>query len=271
MATNIRMPAVAGQFYPGSAETLLRAIRSYTNVNGEKLNALGCVSPHAGYMYSGQVAGAVYGRLELPSRYIILCPNHTGYGNLLAVMSEGSWMTPLGEVSLDKQLAQSLKREMPELTEDIESQRREHAIEVQLPFLQALVPEFQFVPITVGTSRFETLTELGEAMGRVIAAQNEHVMIIASSDMNHYETDSTTRVKDRKAIERVLALDPAGLYDVILNERVTMCGYGPTIAMLTATKALGARTAELIKYATSGDVSGDRDAVVGYAGMAVLP
>jgi AmmeMemoRadiSam system protein B len=271
MGTYVRMPAVAGQFYPGSAETLLRAIRSYTNVTGPKLNGLGCVVPHAGYMYSGQVAGAVYGRLDLPSRYIILCPNHTGHGQPLAIMSEGSWLTPLGEVPVDQSLAKQLKGDMPELTDDIDSQRHEHASEVQLPFLQVLKEGFSFVPITVGTSRFDALVALGKTMARVIAAQNDRVMLIASSDMNHYEKDSTTRVKDRKAIDRVLALDPAGLYDVVLNEHVTMCGFGPAIAMLTAAKALGAKSAELIKYATSGDISGDRDAVVGYAGIAVLP
>jgi MEMO1 family protein len=271
MGTYVRMPAVAGQFYPGSAETLLRAIRSYTNVSGDKLNAIGCLAPHAGYMYSGQVAGAVYGRLQLPSKFIILCPNHTGYGAALAIMSDGAWMTPLGEVPIEDKLGQALKSEMPLLTEDLESQRHEHALEVQLPFLQALVGEFQFVPITVGTSRFDLLLQLGHAIARVVAAQQERVMIIASSDMNHYETDSTTRVKDRKAIDRVLALDTEGLYQVVTNERITMCGYGPTIAMLTAAKDLGASRAELIKYATSADVSGDRDAVVGYAGMAVLP
>lgn len=271
MGTYIRMPAVAGQFYPGSAETLLRAIRSYTTVNGAKLNAVGCVVPHAGYMYSGQVAGAVYGRLELPSRYIILCPNHTGHGAALAVMSEGAWMTPLGEVPIDESLGEALKREMPVLTEDLESQRHEHSLEVQIPFLQVLAADFWFVPITVGTSRFESLVQLGHAIARVIAAQKERVLIIVSSDMNHYESDSATRVKDRKAIDRVLALDPAGLYDVVLNERITMCGYGPAVAMLTAVNDLGAKNAELIKYATSGDVSGDRDAVVGYAGIAVLP
>ncbi len=271
MATFVRMPAVAGQFYPGSAETLLRAIRSYTNVQGEKLNALGCVVPHAGYMYSGHVAGAVFGRLNLPSRFIILCPNHTGYGAPLATMSEGAWITPLGEVTIDDALAGALKKEMPLLEDDIDSQRHEHALEVQIPFLQALLPKFTFLPITVGTSRFDTLTKLGEAMARVIHGKSEPVMIIASSDMNHYESDSATRVKDRKAIDRVLALDPAGLHDAVTREHITMCGYGPTVAMLTATKALGAKSAQLIRYATSGDVSGDRDAVVGYAGMAVLP
>ena len=271
MATYVRMPAVAGQFYPSNADTLLRAIRAYTKTNGKKLNAIGCVAPHAGYMYSGHVAGAVYARIELPTKFIIMCPNHTGYGAPLAIMPQGSWMTPLGEVPVDEVLANALMSEMPALTDDVDSQRHEHALEVQIPFLQALGGDFSFVPITVGTSRFELLSELGEAIGRVLSRRKEKVLMVASSDMNHYESDSTTRVKDRKAIDRVLSLDTIGLYEVVTRDNVTMCGFGPTIAMITAAKALGATKAELIKYATSGDVSGDRDAVVGYAGMAVLP
>jgi AmmeMemoRadiSam system protein B len=270
METFVRMPAVAGQFYPAHAETLRRTIQSYTKVQGDRISAIGCVVPHAGYMYSGHVAGAVYGRLNLPDRYIILCPNHTGYGAPLAIMSEGSWMTPLGEVPIDSDLAQRVKAAMPALDEDLESQRHEHALEVQLPFLQVLIDNFAFVPITVGTSRLEHLIQLGFAMARAIQSRGDHVMIIASSDMNHYEADSTTRVKDRKAIDKVLALDEAGLFDVVVKEHVTMCGFGPAIAMLTAAKSLGAKSAELIRYATSGDVSGDRDAVVGYAGMAII-
>ncbi len=269
METIVRMPAVAGQFYPANAETLLRALHTYTNVSGDKFSALGAVVPHAGYMYSGHVAGAVYGRLQLPDRYIILCPNHTGRGEPLAIMSEGTWMTPLGEVGIDSDLARRIQSGMPNLRDDIEAQRHEHALEVQLPFLQSLVQKFEFVPITVGTSRYEHLVALGDAMARAIESRGDNVMIIASSDMNHYETDSTTRVKDRKAIDKVLALDEAGLYEVVLKERVTMCGFGPTIAMLTAAKTMGAKSAELIRYATSGDVSGDRDAVVGYAGIVV--
>jgi MEMO1 family protein len=269
METFVRMPAVAGQFYPANADTLRRAIQSYTKMNGEKLDAIGCVVPHAGYMYSGHVAGAVYARLNLPDRYIILCPNHTGHGAPLAIMREGSWMTPLGEVPIDSDLAGRLQNEMPDLTDDIEAQRHEHALEVQLPFLQSMVGNFAFVPVTVGTSRLEHLIKLGIAMSKAIESRGDNVMIIASSDMNHYEADSTTRVKDRKAIDRVLALDECGLFEVVTRERVTMCGFGPTIAMLTASKSLGARKAELIRYATSGDISGDRDAVVGYAGIAV--
>jgi len=269
MSTFIRPPAVAGQFYPGKPETLLRDIHGYTSVAGERIRALGCVVPHAGYMYSGHVAGAVYGRLELPARFIILCPNHTGYGEPLSIIRAGRYQTPLGEAAIDSELAEALMTTDPLLSEDYDAQRHEHALEVQLPFLQSLLPSFTFVPITVGVSRYEYLEQLGDAVAQVIAAQPERVMIIASSDMNHYETDSTTRVKDRLAIDRILALEAKGLYEVVINQQISMCGFGPATAMLTAANRLGAKSAELIKYATSGDISGDRQTVVGYAGIAV--
>jgi AmmeMemoRadiSam system protein B len=265
----VRPPAVAGRFYPNRPETLLQEIRSYANSAGEKLRALGCVVPHAGYMYSGHIAGAVYARLELPRTFIIMCPNHTGIGQPLAIMSGGRWVTPLGEVRVDSILAGALKDEFPQLSEDMMAHRAEHAIEVQLPFLQVQVGEFAFVPIAIGVGRFEVLEELGEAMASVITAEKDRPLIVASSDMNHYESDALTRVKDHKAIDRILALDPRGLYDVVRREDISMCGYGPTVAMLTAAKRLGARAAQVIKYGTSGDISGDRDLVVGYAGIAI--
>ncbi|HMK29560.1 MAG TPA: AmmeMemoRadiSam system protein B [Terriglobales bacterium] len=269
MSTFIRPPAVAGQFYPGKRETLLRDLSSYTRVEGEKIRAIGCVVPHAGYMYSGHVAGAVYGRLELPARFIILCPNHTGYGEPLAIVPEGCYQTPLGEVPIDSELARELMSRDPLLSEDYDAQRHEHALEVQLPFLQSLLSSFTFAPITVAVTRWEYLEQLGVAMAEAVAARKDRVMIIASSDMNHYETDSSTRVKDRLAIDRVLALDARGLYEEVINHQISMCGFGPATAMLTAAKRLGAKKAELVKYATSGDISGDRKRVVGYAGIAV--
>jgi len=184
-------------------------------------------------------------------------------------MSDGAWETPLGAVPIDSELAATLKDSFPLLTEDAEAHRSEHAAEVQLPFLQARQPDLTFVPIALGTGHFESLEALGNAIAEVVAAQNEAVMIIASSDMNHYETDHVTRFKDRMAIDRVLALDPRGLYETVVRENISMCGVGPTVAMLTAARKLGATSAELIRYATSGDISGDRNMVVGYAGIAV--
>lgn len=276
MATALRQPAVAGRFYPANAQRLRAEIETYTTARANastesepKIHALGCIVPHAGYVYSGHVAGAVYRRLELPQRLVILCPNHTGMGEPLAIMSEGAWHTPLGDAVIDKGLADELKARMPLLAEDQEAHRYEHALEVQLPFLQVLAPGFQFVPITVGTSNFEVLSALGVVIGSIATEAAEPVLVIASSDMNHYESDAVTRVKDRRAIDQVLALDPRGLYETVRQANISMCGYGSAVVMLTASKKLGANHAELIRYATSGDASGDRDMVVGYAGIVV--
>jgi MEMO1 family protein len=276
MASAVRQPAVAGRFYPANAQHLRAEVEKFTTVPAAesakpetKIRAFGCVVPHAGYMYSGHVAGAVFRRLELPRCFVILCPNHTGMGEPLAIMSEGAWHTPLGDVSIDEQLAEQLKARLPLLSEDPAAHRYEHALEVQLPFLQVLAPGFEFVPITVGTSNFEVLSALGTVISNVVAEAGSPVLVIASSDMNHYESDSVTRTKDRRAIDRLLALDPRGLYDIVHKADISMCGYGPAVVMLTAARKLGATRAELIRYATSGDVSGDRDMVVGYAGVAV--
>jgi len=279
----VRTPAVAGRFYPGRAEELLREVRAFTSVGKipietGRIAAIGCVAPHAGYIYSGGVAGAVYSRLKIPERCVILCPNHTGKGRPLAIMANTAWQTPLGEVAADANMSARLLRRFPALQEDSAAHRAEHAIEVQLPFLQTQQPELNIVPIAIGTGNFDVLRGLGEALADVIADRHEgnqkeerpeKTLIIASSDMNHYESDMITRVKDHKAIERVLALDARGLWKVVMNEDISMCGFGPTVVMLTAAKLLGAASATLVKYATSGDVSGDYESVVGYAGIIV--
>lgn len=269
-ATTIRHPAVAGQFYPRNPQRLAADIESYSSADAGPVPAIGCIVPHAGYMYSGHVAGAVYSHLAVPSRCIILCPNHTGLGTPLSIMSEGQWETPLGNIPIDTRLATQLKSNFSFLAEDMQAHRSEHAIEVQLPFLQTRAKQFSFVPIAVGTGRFEALEMLGNAIAEAIATQQERILVIASSDMNHYEPDGITRQKDSLAIERVLALDPRGLHEVVNRQKISMCGYGPAVAMLTAARRLGANAADLIKYATSGDISGERDMVVGYAGIAVL-
>jgi len=269
MNAAVRRPAVAGRFYPGEPDALLRDVRAYLMQAPERVAALGCVAPHAGYVYSGHVAGAVYGRLELPRQFIILCPNHTGMGEPLAIMSQGAWLTPLGEAPIAAALAAELKREFKPLKEDAYAHLAEHALEVQLPFLQAQKKEFAFVPICVGVGTYDLLKQLGEAIARVVARQNEPVLIVASSDMNHYESDAITRIKDRKAIDQMLARSPAGLHETVRRERISMCGSGPAVAMLTATGQLGAADAALVKYATSADISGDRETVVGYAGLVV--
>ena len=273
MATvTLRHPAVAGRFYPRNPQDLRAEVQAYLSQAESQqapVEAIGCIAPHAGYMYSGHVAGAVFSRVQVPRRCIVLCPNHTGMGRALAMMSEGAWETPLGEVPIDNELAAGLKHHFPALHEDSAAHRAEHAAEVELPFLQLRQPELRFVPIALGTGQFEPLEHLGQALADVIASMNEPVLIVASSDMNHYESDAVTRVKDHRAIERILTLDPRGLFDVVTGQNISMCGFGPAVAMLTAARQLGAKSAELVKYATSGDVSGDRDMVVGYAGVVV--
>ena len=273
-ATTLRHPAVAGRFYPRDPQDLRAEARSYLSPAKSQhqapVKAIGCIAPHAGYMYSGHVAGAVFARIEVPPRCIVMCPNHTGMGHALAMMAEGTWETPLGEVPIDTELAAALLGQLPSLHDDPAAHRGEHAAEVELPFLQLRQPELRFLPIALGTARFEPLEQLGHALADVIAAQKEPVLIVASSDMNHYESDAVTRVKDHRAIERILTLDPRGLYDVVTQQDISMCGFGPAVAMLTAARQLGAKSAELVKYATSGDVSGDREMVVGYAGVVVV-
>jgi AmmeMemoRadiSam system protein B len=263
----VREPAVAGRFYPADPVVLRGDLKSYLSPAQELISAIACMVPHAGYMYSGAVAGAVFSGIAVPARCIILCPNHTGRGHPLSLMSEGAWRTPLGGVNINQELAEKLLQAYPALTDDAEAHRFEHAIEVELPFLQLVRPEITFVPIAVGTSRLILLQQIGEAIAQIVQNFGQEVLIIASSDMNHYEDNATTRVKDRKAIDKILALDPAGLHETVINESISMCGFGPAVAMLTAAKRLGAQNAELVQYATSGDVSGDHETVVGYAGI----
>jgi AmmeMemoRadiSam system protein B len=270
-ASPVRHPAVAGRFYPRDKNLLRQEVCSYLSQSSHEVpvRALGCMVPHAGYMYSGHVAGAVFAALEIPQLCLVLCPNHTGVGRALAIISEGAWETPLGSIPIDRAFADALKRNCPLLLEDSTAHRSEHAAEVELPFLQLRQPQLRFVPIALGTGQFDVLAELGDAIADVITAYNNPVLIVASSDMNHYESDAITRVKDHCAIEPILRLDARALYDTVTRQHISMCGFGPAVAMLTATTKLGATSAELVKYATSGDVSGDHDTVVGYAGIVV--
>jgi MEMO1 family protein len=270
-AIPIRHPAVAGRFYPRDERSLRQELHTYLSQTPAQapVRALGCIAPHAGYIYSGHVAGAVFSALEIPQLCLVLCPNHTGVGQPLAIVSEGAWETPLGDVAIDSKFAAALKQRCALLNEDSSAHRNEHAAEVELPFLQVRQPHLKFVPIALGTRQFEVLDQLGNSIADVIASHKSPVLIVASSDMNHYESDAITRVKDHAAIEPILALNPRALYDAVTEQHISMCGFGPAVAMLTAAKKLGATSAELVKYATSGDVSGDRNLVVGYAGVVV--
>jgi AmmeMemoRadiSam system protein B len=265
----IRPPAVAGRFYPDDPERLRAAVDSFLASGGEgrKIRARACLVPHAGYIYSGKVAGEVYRSIEIPPRIILIGPRHFPRGAPLAIVSEGAWQTPLGMAPIDQPLAEKIIQAFPRLREDAVAHSEEHSLEVQLPFLQRLVPSFAFVPIVIGPAQWENLERLGHALAGVIAAEHEPVFLIASSDMNHYESDAVTRVKDRKAIDQILALEPRKLFETVRNEKISMCGYAATVAVLIAACELGATQAELVRYANSGEVNGDMEEVVGYAGI----
>ena len=267
----IRPPAVAGQFYPEETARLRDTVDSFlSTANPEKkIRARACLVPHAGYIYSGQVAAEVYRRIEIPARTILVGPRHFPRGAPLAILSDGAWQTPLGMAPIDRPLAEKIAHAFPPLREDAVAHSSEHSLEVQIPFFQRLLPSFGFVPIVIGPAAWEQLDALGHALAGVISAESEPVLLIASSDMNHYESDAVTRVKDHKAIEQILALEPRRLFDTVHNEEISMCGVAATVAVLTAARELGAIRAELVRYATSGEINGDMQEVVGYAGIVI--
>jgi hypothetical protein len=266
----IREPAVAGRFYPGNSSKLRLEIESYLSKPDSPLDAKAIVSPHAGYVYSGGVAGAVFSAVILPRRFIILGPNHTGMGAPLALAPAGDWRTPFGLAAVDAGLNRRLLEECPMLQEDRAAHAREHSLEVQIPFLQARLDTFSFSAICVGTADYTQLESLGHAIARVIRAESESILIVCSSDMNHFESAEVAAVKDRLAIERLLALDPRGLFSVVREKNISMCGFAPAVAALTAGLDLGASAGKLVRYSNSGEISGDFESVVGYAGLAVV-
>ena len=266
----VRPPAVAGTFYEGTPERLQRQVDACFSANPasrERQRFIGAVVPHAGLMYSGHVAAALYATAELPKRLIILCPNHTGAGHFAAINREGAWRTPFGDVSIDTPLADALMARTKLLVEDARAHAREHSLEVQLPLLQRILGDFTFVPICLGAHRYEVAEEVGQAIAEVVREQG--AAILASTDLNHYEDQRETLRKDQLAIDQVLARNPRELWRVVDEYDVSMCGFIPTTTMLIAANALGAKDARLIKHATSGDVNGDYSHVVGYASLLI--
>ena len=261
-----REAVFAGSWYPGTASELTRFLEGATP-RVDAAPALAVLAPHAGYVYSGAIAAETYARVAVPDTAIVLCPNHRVPPPVLAVWAKGSWKTPLGEARVDEELAAALLAATPLLRSDRAPHAREHAVELQLPLLQFRRPGVKIVPIVVATDDEAELREVGAAIGRIIRGRN--VLIVASSDMNHHESAAVSRRKDEKALERVLALDPEGLFRVVQSEHVSMCGVRPTCVALHAAKALGATRAELVRYGNSGDVTGDDESVVGYAGVVV--
>lgn len=262
----VREPAVAGRFYAGEGAALAREVDRLLVPSGDRVLAKGILAPHAGYVYSGAIAGAVYARLELPARVVVLGPNHTGEGEPVALFPGGSWRLPLAEVPIDEALTRALSA-CPLVTEDAEAHRHEHSLEVQAPFLARARPGVAIAALCLARLPFRDCQALGEAVARAASALG--ALVVASSDMSHYVSSAAAREKDMLAIERILALDAEGLHEVVRRERISMCGAIPATVMLVAARAMGATRAELIRYGNSGDVSGDARQVVGYAGMIV--
>ena len=263
----IRESVVAGQFYPASAPHLTALIETLVDEPAEKEEVIGLVAPHAGYIYSGGVAAAVFSRIIFKDTFIIIGPNHSGRGKPFSIMTTGTWKTPLGNVEIDAELAARIQADSAYLQADDAAHQFEHSIEVQLPLLQFFKRSFRIVPIVLSSATGDVYREIGRDIARAVKEMKRNVIIIASSDMTHYEPQELAQKKDSQAIDAILALDEAELLHRVEELDISMCGCGPTVSLISAAKELGAITAELVKYRTSGDTTADYSSVVGYAGI----
>jgi AmmeMemoRadiSam system protein B len=275
----VRQPAVAGQFYSAAAETLRADVQRVLPGDRSPRSAVAAIAPHAGMMYSGPVAGAVYGSLLRTSTVILIGPNHRALGAAISVYPQGSWLIPGGEIPIDSAFARQLLDSFPRAQSDTHAHQFEHSLELQIPFLchgydqdrsLANIPQVKIVPILLATTEPEACCALGETLARLIGRSETRPLLIASTDMNHYESEEVTRRKDALAIEAIERLDPDDLHARAEAHDISICGLGPVLAVLTAARHLQATRASLARYATSGDISGDHDRVVGYAGFIIL-
>ena len=264
----MREPAVAGQFYPLRPEYLEKELdKCFEGLEIRERDVIGAVCPHAGYVYSGKVAAHVYAALPKADTYVILGPNHTGYGSALSV-SRDIWKTPFGSVEVDLELADRVLGSIIDMDEL--GHKYEHSIEVQLPFLQyRFGSDFRILPICMGMQDEETAIEVGDIIGRLVSDNGKRVVFIASSDFTHYQPAKLAREIDNEVIGPILNLDVRGMYDLLYRRNASVCGYGTIAAMLTASKIMGGSRATLLNYSNSGEISGDLNAVVGYAAIIV--
>lgn len=264
-----RKPAVAGQFYPQGRERLLKIISNLVDEGKEKRSCIASISPHAGYMYSGKVAGETFSFIAIPDTVLILGPNHTGMGKTFAIMDKGEWETPLGDLKINEELAKLVIEESSLARVDQTAHMWEHSIEVQLPFLQYFNPNASFVPVCIQKTTYEQLARFGEEIAEAIKRFGKEVLIVASSDMSHYISKEEAERKDWIALEQIESLNPRELYDVVEREDISMCGIAPVVSTLSASLKLGAKKGKVVSYATSGDITGDYSEVVGYAGVII--
>ncbi|ADP77692.1 protein of unknown function DUF52 [Methanothermus fervidus DSM 2088] len=276
-----RKPAVAGTFYESDPKALKNRIEwcfkhelgpgDFPKVGGDR-NIVGVIAPHAGYIYSGPIAAHAYYRIVedgFPETFIILCPNHTGMGSSVSLMAEGEWETPLGSVKIDEEFSSELFKKSEIIDIDDTAHSQEHSCEVHIPFLQYFKKDFKIVPICMWLQDLETTKEVAQAIVDTIKSLNKDIVLIASTDFTHYEPQEIAESTDKKIIDAILKLDEKVMYKRINDLNATMCGYGPVSVVLISSKKLGANKARLLKYGTSGDVTGDRSSVVGYASITI--
>ena len=265
----IRQPAVAGSFYPADSRSLLSQLDRLMPTSVKVHKVKGLIVPHAGYVYSGAVAGQVIAEAEIPEHVILLGPNHYGAGHAIATSGADAWETPLGAVAIASMLRDRLMTEIPELFIDDRAHEQEHSLEVMLPFLLKRQPRLKIVPIALGHLSLENCLQLGSSLAAVIKALNLDVLLLASSDMNHFSSAEVTEDLDSLAIEAMTAYDPQRLYRVVTDNRISMCGVLPAITVMQAARDLGAETCQLVSYSHSGKINGDNSRVVGYAGLSI--
>jgi AmmeMemoRadiSam system protein B len=264
-----RQPAVSGQFYPGTAESLSAELSQLVVRTAFTQQVKGIVAPHAGYIYSGAIAGKIYGTIKIPAAVLILGPNHHGIGYPAALYPEGEWLTPLGALKINGYLNKLITQHVQVAKLDSVAHQFEHSLEVQAPFIQYLRPDATISALCLGFGDYQTVEAMGLGLAEAIRRYGEDVLIVASSDMSHYESAAAAKRKDDSALQRLLSFDAEGMLDICRRDNITMCGVVPSAVMLIATKELGASHAELIAYGTSGDVTGDNKQVVAYASVAV--
>jgi AmmeMemoRadiSam system protein B len=270
----IRPPAVAGEFYPGTASEIDAELDTFIHPAAARRKAVAVVCPHAGWMYSGRTAGRVYSSVEIPDRVILVGPNHHGIGSAYAVFTAGAWRTPVGDVPIAEPLAAALLDNCELLAEDPRAHGAEHSLEVQVPMLRRVNPNVRIVPVLIGGAWPESggranLRAIGAAIAQTVQDYGMPVLLLASTDLNHYENQETSKIKDKLVLDAVVSLDEDGLMSRVIDVDVSMCGVAPTYIVLHAAKRLGAKHAELLDYRTSGDVSGDFTRVVGYGAVMV--
>ncbi len=267
----LRLPAVAGQFYPGDKQTLSETLADLIPElsSAEKTDAIAVISPHAGYIYSGSVAGETIAKVNVPENVVIIGPCHHGQGAPVALMDHGEWETPLGQVPINEELATLILKHSESIEADEVAHRPEHSLEVQVPFLQAMQSELQIVPIVVSRVSLETCLEIGKGLAKALKEFDKPVLIVASTDMTHYESRSSASRKDKFALDNITNLDPKKLYESVMGMKISMCGVIPTTITLAAALEMGASNSELIRYTDSGETSGDTNSVVAYAGFVI--